>query len=179
MISPDFESLCRIVIGVDPSVTHTSSSDECGIVVVGKNEAGIGFVLDDLSLAAPPTTWAQRVVDAYHHYQADRVVAEVNMGGDLVQTLLRTLDSNISFKGVHARSGKHARAEPIAALYEKKLVFHIRCFPALEQQMCTFVRGIKGQKSPDRLDALVWALTELMLANKPLPFVWNPVCGRI
>jgi predicted phage terminase large subunit-like protein len=166
-------NLERIVIGVDPSVTNTASSDECGIIVVGRNQEGIAFVLDDLSLKAPPTGWAKTVIEAYHSYRADRVVAEVNMGGDLVQTLLRTLDPTISYKAVRAHHGKHVRAEPIAALYEQGKVFHTRYFHVLETQMCSFSPGNRTIKSPDRMDALVWALTELMLKTHPIRRAWN------
>jgi predicted phage terminase large subunit-like protein len=150
----------KIVIGVDPAVTSGSKSDETGIVVVGKGSDGMAYVLDDLSYKGTPAQWAQRVIDAYHHYKAHYVVAEVNQGGDLVETLLRTTDPTIRFKAVRATKSKQSRAAPIAMLYEQGKVFHTRAFPELEQQMCTFIPD--SGKSPDRIDALVWALTELM-----------------
>lgn len=150
----------KIIIGVDPAVTSGSNSDETGIVVVGKGVDGFGYVIDDVSHKGSPAQWADRVVKAYHQYQAHYVVAEVNQGGDLVETVLRAADPTLRFKAVRATKSKRCRAEPIAMLYEQKKIFHTRAFPELEQQMCRFMPG--SGKSPDRVDALVWALTELM-----------------
>lgn len=163
----------RIIIGVDPAVTHGSNSDETGIVVVGKGHDNKAYVLEDLSIKEAPSVWAKRVVDTYHKYKAFCVVAEVNQGGDLVETLLKTVDPSLRFKAVRATKSKYSRAEPIAMLYEQGNVFHTRPFPELEEQMCTFVPG--SGKSPDRVDALVWALTELIGTPKPLkmPKVWG------
>ena len=105
----------------------------------------------------------REAVQAYHEFRADRIIGEVNNGGDLVETVLRTVDPNIPYLAVHASRGKRARAEPIAALYEQQRVHHAGTFPDLEDQMCSFVAGDSGAKSPDRVDALVWALTELAL----------------
>ena len=154
----------KIIIGVDPAVTSGSNSDETGIVVVGKGADGFGYVIDDISYKGSPAQWADRVVKAYHQYHAHCVVAEVNQGGDLVETVLRAADPTLRFKAVRATKSKRCRAEPIAMLYEQKKVFHIRVFPELEQQMCRFIPG--SGKSPDRVDALVWALTELMKSSK-------------
>lgn len=155
----------KIIIGVDPAVTSGCNSDETGIVVVGKGADGMAYVLDDLSYKGSPAQWAERVVKAYHDYSANYVVAEVNQGGDLVETVLRTSDPTIRFKAVRATKSKQCRADPIAMLYEQGKVFHTRPFPSLEQQMCKFVPGTG--KSPDRVDALVWALTELTRTSKP------------
>jgi phage terminase large subunit-like protein len=156
----DLPDLKRVVIAIDPAVTATDDSDETGILVAGVDRAGEGYVFDDLSGRYSPDGWARRVSYAYHHREADRAVAEVNNGGDLVEATLRTVDKAISYKAVRATRGKYTRAEPIAALYEQGRVHHVGTFPELEDQMCTWV---PGEKSPDRLDALVWALTELML----------------
>lgn len=153
--------LTRIVIAVDPAVTATDESDETGIVVAGVDrETGHAYVFEDVSGRYSPDTWARKVDRAYWMHQADRVVAEVNNGGDLVERVLRTVNPRISYKAVRATKGKYTRAEPIAALYEQGKVHHVGTLPALEDQLCTWV---PGENSPDRLDALVWALTELML----------------
>lgn len=166
--------LQRIVVGVDPAATHTESSDETGIVVAGMDNQGIAYVLEDLSGRYAPREWSQRVVEAYKRYRADRVVAEVNKGGDMIEDLLRAHSPCISFKAVRATRGKGIRAEPIAALYEKGRVFHRdRGLTDLEQQLISYVPG-RTSTSPDRLDALVWALTELMLRGEAdvTPHAW-------
>jgi predicted phage terminase large subunit-like protein len=127
--------------------------------------SGVGYVLDDLSCKMSPDAWATRAVRAYHDYRADRIIAEVNNGGDLVRTVLHTVDPRVSYGAVHASRGKRTRAEPVAALYEQGKVIHARAFPELEAEMCTYVPG-ETEKSPDRMDALVWALTSLIL-NRP------------
>lgn len=161
---PKFRDAQRIVIGVDPAVSAKEGSDETGIVVAALGADGNAYVLDDLSCRLSPNDWARRVVGAYHDYDADRIVAEVNNGGALVESVLRTVDASVSYKAVHATRGKYARAEPVAALYEQGRVFHVAHFPKLEDQMLNFVPGQPFEGgSPDRLDALVWALTELML----------------
>jgi phage terminase large subunit-like protein len=154
------EEMSRIVIAVDPAVTYNASSDETGIVVAGRDVNGIAFVLEDVSGQYHPHAWGQLVVDKFHHYGADRVVAEVNQGGDLVEEVIRSFDPLIPYSGVRATRGKFVRAEPISALYEQNRVFHTRVFSKLEEQMCNFVSG-DCSKSPDRVDALVWGLTEL------------------
>lgn len=163
----------RIVIGVDPAMTHHENSDETGIIVAGLGVDNHFYVLDDLSGRYRPTEWAEKVGEAYAYYKADRVVAEVNQGGDLVEATLRLVHRRLSYKGVRATRGKIVRAEPIAALYEKGRVFHRQCFQKLEDQMCRFT-GERHEGSPDRLDALVWALTELALSpDAPgRPKVW-------
>lgn len=153
----------RVVIAVDPAVTGAKDSDETGIVAVGRKRIKSEmhyFVLDDRSLRASPETWARAVVSAYNTYEADRVVAEVNNGGDLVETMIRAAAPRISFRAVRATRGKVLRAEPVAALYERGLVHHVGNFANLEYQMRNY-NGQEKSYSPDRLDALVWGLTAL------------------
>jgi phage terminase large subunit-like protein len=164
--------LKRIVIAIDPAVSHGEHSDETGIIAAGLNMQGIGIVLEDLSLKAPSHLWINKAIEAYHRLKADRIVAEVNMGGDLVEQLLRVQDKSVSYKAVRAMREKAMRAEPIAALYERGQVWHVASFPELEEQLCSYIPGVSS-KSPDRLDALVWALTELMLSDLPGPHVWG------
>jgi phage terminase large subunit-like protein len=154
--------LKRIVVGVDPAVTSGEDSNETGIIVAGLGVDGHGYVLDDRTLRAKPAEWAAAVAMAYEEWKADRVVAEVNNGGDLVETVLRAAEKNVSYKAVRAARGKFTRAEPVAALYEKGLVHHVGHFAALESQLTDWVPGMD---SPDRLDALAWSLTELMLGG--------------
>ena len=158
--------LTRIVVAVDPAVTWGPDADETGIVVVGLDEAGSGHVLEDLSGRFAPEAWARRAVAAWRSWGADRVVGEANQGGDLVAATLRAVDAAIPFRAVHASRGKVARAEPVAALYEQGRVRHAGFFPLLEDQMCAFTAGFDRAAagfSPDRVDALVWGLSELML----------------
>ncbi len=163
-------ALDRIVVAVDPPVSSKADSDECGIVVAGVKFGETkrdwrAFVLADLSFGgATPTAWAGKVVQAFGDFEADRVVAEVNQGGDLVTEVLAQLDPGVPVKKVHASNGKVARAEPVAALYEQGRVRHVRGLGRLEEQMGLMARdGYAGRGSPDRVDALVWALTELMI----------------
>ena len=175
----DCPDLLRIVVAVDPEATSTEESSETGIIVAGKGEDGHGYILEDLTIRETPDRWARVVVGAYHKWQADRVVAETNQGGEMVEAVIRTVDVNIPYKGVHASRGKVARAEPIAALYEQGRVHHVGTFELLEDQCCTYV---PGEKSPDRMDALVWALTELQIENEYVESVvtqpgWTPGGG--
>jgi len=158
--------LRRVVIGVDPSVTSLNTSDETGIIAAGVSKDDHGYILDDLSLIASPDGWAREAVAAYHEHGADRLVAEVNNGGDLVEVVIRTIDPKIAYKKVNASRGKAKRAEPVAALYEQGKVHHVGSFPKLEDQMCSYDPEDENGDSPDRMDALVWALTELMLKPK-------------
>jgi len=151
--------LRRIIVAIDPAVTNNEGSDETGIVIAGQADNGRYYVLEDVSGKMTPDGWGRLAVDMYYKYQADRIVAEVNNGGDLVERLIRTIDNEVSYTPVNASRGKMVRAEPIAALYEQKKVSHVGMFLELEEQLCSFTVGSK--KSPDRLDALVWALTEL------------------
>jgi len=156
--------LTRIIVAIDPAVTSGSLSDETGIIVAGIDQYKNAYILEDGSLKGKPIEWIKAALSLYQHYQADCIVAEVNQGGDLVASMLRTLDESVPFKGVYATRGKAIRAEPIAALYSQNRVFHKRGvnLAKLEQQMCQYIPGYT-KKSPDRLDALVWALTELMV----------------
>ncbi len=158
--------LTRIVVAIDPAVSSDEHADETGIVVAGKDANGHGYVLADVSGRYTPTEWARAAVAAYRAHDADRIVAEVNNGGELVEATLRVVDPDVPYAAVHAARGKVARAEPVAALYEQGRVHHLGAFPALEDQMCGFVhdfdRAAAGY-SPDRVDALVWALSELLV----------------
>lgn len=164
------EKLSRIVVAVDPPATGSKSSDECGIVVVGAVTEGPpqhwrAFVLEDASLTrASPETWARAALAAMDRHNADRLIAEVNQGGDMVESVIRNIDAMVPYRSVRAAVGKSARAEPIAALYEQGRVTHCRGLAALEDQMTQMTAtGYLGARSPDRLDALVWALTDLMI----------------
>jgi phage terminase large subunit-like protein len=163
-------ALGRVVVAVDPPVTGHGGSDECGILVVGAETEGSprewrAVVLEDASVSgASPQVWAEAALDAMRRHGADRLVAEVNQGGDLVETLVRNIDPLVPYRGVRASRGKAARAEPVAALYEQGRVRHLRGLDRLEDQMCRMtVRGYEGKGSPDRVDALVWAVQELIL----------------
>lgn len=153
--------LARIVVAIDPAVTSGEDSDETGIVAAGRGADGRGYVLADASCRMPPADWAKRAINLYHELRADRIVAEANNGGDLVSTVIRTVDPNVPVTLVHAARGKRTRAEPISALYEQGRVSHVEPFPDLEDQMCSYT-GEPGEDSPDRMDALVWALTDVM-----------------
>ena len=151
--------LKKIVVAIDPAVTSNANSDETGIIVVGSDHTNQFYVLDDYSGIYSPDKWARLAVNAYYDYQADLVVAETNNGGDLVERVIRSVDPNIPYRSVRATRGKMTRAEPISALYEQKRVHHIGYLPELEQQMISYTG--ETNTSPDRLDALVWGLTEL------------------
>lgn len=155
--------LHRIVVAIDPAVSAGEGSNETGIVVsaVGGRDRH-GYVLEDLTLKGTPDDWARRAVNAYYRWNADRIIAEVNNGGDMVEHTIRMVDRQVSFRQVRASRGKTTRAEPISALYEQGRVHHVGEFAKLEDQLCTWVQG---DKSPDRLDALVWGLTDLMLKS--------------
>ena len=154
----------RIVVALDPAVTSKSESDETGIIVAGLDQEGCGVVLEDLSMKGSPSQWIQVALLAYERWQADRIVAEVNQGGDMVEDMLRAQDTRVSFKAVRATRGKAIRAEPIAALYERGKILHAKVFPTLEAQLTSYI-PYSSKKSPDRMDALVWAMTELMLGT--------------
>jgi phage terminase large subunit-like protein len=164
-------ALTRIIVAVDPPATGHAGSDDCGIVVAGVVTDGPpqtwrAFVIEDATVsAASPQAWAEAAVDAYRRHGADRLVAEVNQGGAMVEAVVRSVDPLVSFSPVRAIRGKTARAEPVAALYEQGRVRHARGMTKLEDQMCLMTRtGFAGRGSPDRVDALVWALHELMVA---------------
>lgn len=161
--------LRRIVVAVDPAVTSNADSDETGVMVVGISGPqpgypdGLCYVLEDASGVYTPLQWAETAVRMYKKYNADKVIAEVNNGGDLVEVNIRQVDKTISYKAVHASKGKYTRAEPVSALYEQTRVRHLPGLNDLETQMTTWSAGT-GEKSPDRIDALVWGITELALA---------------
>jgi predicted phage terminase large subunit-like protein len=154
--------MVRIVVAIDPAVTSKDDSDETGIVVVGKDEFGHAYVLEDCSIKGTPDEWGRAAIQAMNRHQADRIVAEVNQGGDMVRYVLETIDKNVPVKMVRASRGKVSRAEPVSALYEQGKVHHVGVFHKLEDQMCTWEPGMP---SPDRMDAMVWGMTELMLAG--------------
>lgn len=164
--------LRRVVVAVDPPAGSGPDSC-CGIVVAGLDDTGRGIVLADCSVeGTSPSGWATAVVDAWRRFEADRVVAEVNQGGDMVSAMLRSVDATLPVTMVRAARGKFARAEPVAALYEQGKIAHAGRFAALEDQMCDMgTDGLSSGKSPDRLDAMVWALTALMLENNAEPRV--------
>lgn len=159
-IQPDFR---RVVVAVDPAVTSGESADETGIVVAGVASDGRGYVLADYSMRGTPDAWARAAVKAYHDHKADRIVAESNNGGEMVSLTIRTVDASVPVRLVQASRGKRTRAEPVAALYEQGKVTHLVPMPQLEDQMTGFTPD--SSDSPDRMDALVWALTDLMLKS--------------
>lgn len=165
-------ALDRVVVAVDPPVTGHAKSDACGIVVAGVVTKGPpqdwqAYVLADMSVQGKsPNAWAKAAIAAYHEHLCDQLVAEVNQGGDLVSTVIRSVDGTVPIKTVHASRGKIVRAEPVAALYAQGRVFHVQGLQDLEDEMGQMsTAGFRGKGSPDRVDALVWALTELMLGT--------------
>jgi phage terminase large subunit-like protein len=166
--------LTRIVVAIDPAATSGAGADETGIIVAGKDAVGRGWVLADISGRYQPTEWAKTAISAYRAHSADRIVAEVNNGGEMIEATLRMIDPNAAFAAVRASRGKVTRAEPVAALYEQGRVHHLGTFPQLEDQMCAFTRYGKDNigatalgYSPDRVDALVWAITDLLVESPP------------
>lgn len=157
--------LLRIVVAIDPAVTSGEDSDETGIIAAGIDNNGHGYVLEDSSGIFTPTEWATNAIAIYQARGADRIIGETNNGGDMVEGTVRVINPNVSYKGVHASRNKVIRAEPASALYEQHRVHHVGAFPRLEDQMCAFTQDFDRTAgySPDRMDALVWALTELML----------------
>lgn len=155
--------LTRVIISVDPAVTAKESSSETGIIVLGVDKEQHVYVLEDVSGRYEPLEWAKKVVVLFHRYQADRVIAEINQGGDLVEANLRVVDRRISYSSVRAWRGKVLRAEPVAACYERGLIHHVGVHKDLEDQQVTWV---PGRPSPDRIDALVHGITHLILADK-------------
>ena len=158
------DGLRRVVIAIDPAVSAQTGSDETGVIVAGMDSGGNAYIMADDSGKYKPEQWARKAVAAYDMFDGDRVVGEKNQGGDMVESVLRAYRADIPYTGVTATRGKVTRAEPVAALYERGKVFHVGRFDALEDQMCSFTsdydRKAQGM-SPDRVDALVWALTEL------------------
>jgi len=160
----------RVVVGVDPAVTSSEESDLTGIVTAAMSADGHYYILADDTLKASPQDWALKAIAAFEAHKADRIIAETNNGGDLVLHLFQQVKASIPVKKVTATRGKQLRAEPIAALYEQGRVHHIGYFSELENQMCEWEAGA-NMKSPDRLDALVWALTELSEGSNALNYL--------
>ena len=157
-------TLTRIVVAIDPSVTSGEGSDEAGIVTGGLGKDGNGYLLADLSRRDSPMGWATVAIEEYRRQRADRIVGEVNNGGDMIEQTLRTIDPNISYEAVNASRGKLIRAEPICALYEQGRIHHVGNFEQLEEEICSYV---PGATSPNRMDAMVWLFTKLVLERRP------------
>ncbi len=162
-VTPEMQ---RIVVAIDPAVTANAQSDETGIIVAGKGVDNKYYILGDYSGVFSPDVWIKRALELYYKFSADRIVCEVNNGGDLIEKLLRVQDVNVPYTSVRATRGKMLRAEPISALYEQDKVHHTEFFKELEEQMCSYTPNTI--KSPDRLDALVWALTSLQSSGKAI-----------
>jgi predicted phage terminase large subunit-like protein len=167
--------LIRTVVAVDPAVSSNVESDHTGIVVAGICEQGKAYVLGDYTFKGSPETWANKTIELYHKFSCSRIVYESNQGKDLIPSLFKTIDENLPLKGVHASTAKIARAEPVSALYEQGKVFHVRnpedteaSLKELERQMTSY-EPLGKHKSPDRYDAMVWALTDLMLKGYAKP----------
>ena len=154
--------LKQVVVAIDPAASNNPDSDETGIVVVGTDADGDGYVLADLSMRGTPEEWSRVAVRAYRDFNADRILAEANNGGQMVESVIRMADRGASYKAVHASRGKVTRAEPVSALYEQGRCRHVGSFPVLEDQMCEYDPKT-SRFSPDRMDALVWGFTELMI----------------
>lgn len=154
-------TLKRIVVGIDPAVSTNSKSNETGIIIAGLGADGHGYVLGDLTVKGSPSEWASAAIAGYYDFEADKIIAESNNGGDMVAYTLSTIDKGVPIRLIHAARGKQTRAEPISALYEQGRVHHVGSLGKLEDQMTTWVPG-EGE-SPDRVDALVWSLWELMI----------------
>lgn len=166
-------TLARIAVAIDPPASSSQRADRCGLVVAGVDRDGLGHVLEDATMAgARPHEWAQKAVALYRRHEADALVVEINQGGEMVESVIREVDAGVPVISVRATRGKYLRAEPVAALYAQGRVRHAGAFPELEDEMCAFgPSGLESGRSPDRLDALVWALTHLMLAPKGKPRV--------
>ncbi len=154
------QSLKRIVVAIDPATTNTADSDETGIVVVGEDHNREYYVLDDITGFYTPNGWATKAISAYNKFGADRVIGEANNGGDMIEAIIRNISQGVSYKKVWASRGKITRAEPVAALYERGLVHHTKEFTDLEYEMTNYT-GEAGESSPNRMDALVWAISYL------------------
>lgn len=178
---PDYK---RVVVAIDPAITENPTSNLTGIVAAGLGVDNCGYVIDDKSGRYSPDGWARIAIQMFDDLKADRIVAEGNQGGDMVRHTIETVRKNVPISIVHASRSKQARAEPVAALYEHMVngkcdprVFHVKPFPEMEDQMCTW-EPLSGDPSPDRLDAMVWALTNLMLDAQVISFVMPFVSGQ-
>ncbi len=163
--------MLRVVVAIDPAISSGANSDETGIVAAGRGEDGLIYVLADWSCRASPDAWARRAAALYDDIEADSVVAEINAGGEMVEKILRSCAPQMFFKSVRALRGKMQRALPVAALYEQGRVKHVGALAKLEDQMAAFAPEVIEKKSPDRVDALVWAITELTGASRAEPRV--------
>ncbi len=164
--------LKRVVVALDPATTSGEEADETGIVAVGLGRDGCGYLLEDATCREPPAVWASIAVNLLHKWRGDRIVAETNQGGEMVEATIRTVASNVPYTGVHATRGKVRRAEPVAALYEQHRVKHVGSFAALEDQLAGLTPDFDPRAagySPDRADALIWAVTELMVDKQARP----------
>ena len=163
--------LTRIVVAVDPPASSKRGADACGIVAAGRAGDGTIYVIEDASIAgATPQGWASRAIALWRKYEADALIAEINQGGEMVSAVLRSIDSGVPVTTTRATRGKYHRAEPVSQIYEQGRVKHAGNFPALEDEMCDFgLDGLSSGHSPDRLDALVWAVAALTFAARPLP----------
>ena len=157
-----WDAILRVVVAIDPAVTAREDSDETGIIVAALTRTMHVVVLEDLTCKESPAGWARVATTAYYSKRADRIIGEVNNGGDLVEANIRTTAPDVAYRSVRASRGKAIRAEPVAALYEQGRVHHVGNFPLLEEQMCSWSPQ-SGGKSPDRMDALVWAITDLVV----------------
>jgi predicted phage terminase large subunit-like protein len=150
--------LTYVVIGVDPAATSKAGSDNTGIIAAGKSKDGHFYILDDCTCHLTPQGWGEAAITAYHKHEANVIIGETNQGGEMVQHTLKTIDPKIPFKAVHSSRGKSIRAEPVSALFEQNRVHFFGTFPELEDELCEWV---PGADSPDRLDGMVFAITEL------------------
>ncbi len=176
----DHPDLDRLVVAIDPAVSSNEQSDETGIIAAGSALVGGRrhyYVIADASGRYTPLGWGQKAIGLYHSYDGDRIVGEVNNGGEMIESTLRTIEPEIPYKAVYASRGKAARAEPVAALYEQSLVHHVGLYEDLEDQQCNW-EPQSNLRSPDRLDALVWAITELMGQTQDAVTAIGPATGR-
>jgi predicted phage terminase large subunit-like protein len=150
----------RVVVAIDPAVTSGESSDETGIIVAGATPDGHYYIIEDATMKGSPEAWMRKAVEMYKKHKCDRVIAETNNGGDMIEALLRQVDANVPYRKVTASRGKKVRAEPISALSEQKRLHMVGAFPELEDQLVSWEPD--SDKSPDRMDAMVWAVTDLM-----------------
>jgi len=150
-------------VAIDPAVTAGDKADETGLIVAGRADDGQVYVLHDATLRATPLSWAAKAVELYHEYSASEIVIETNNGGEALSTLLHQVDSSVNIKDIHAKKGKRVRAEPVSAMYEQHKIHHVGSFDLLEDQLCTWTPELI--ESPDRMDALVYAV--LMLCQSP------------
>jgi phage terminase large subunit-like protein len=165
--------LARIVVAVDPPASSSKGADACGLIAAGVDDNGTIYVVaDETCSGLSPALWARKAVGLWHRLRADCLVVEVNQGGEMVKAVIREADASVPVTSVHARRGKYVRAEPVAQLYEQGRVKHAGGFPALEDEMCDFgLDGLSGGRSPDRVDALVWAVTALSFGARTGPRV--------